>query len=73
MLAWEIEAVSPKVMFTVGGSATKLVRSLQGRRFIPAIPAHGIIHYSARQSDAGVRAKIIEGINAGLNRASTPT
>ena len=73
VLAWEIEAVSPKVMFTVGSSATKLVGSLQRRRLIPAIPANGIIHYSARQSDVGVRAKIIEGINAGLNRASTPT
>lgn len=71
MLAWEIDQVLPKMLFTVGGSAAKLVGALQRRRLIPTIPTQGITHYSARQSDTGAKARMADGIRAGVDRIRT--
>ena len=72
ILAWEIERVSPKTLFTVGKKPTKLVEFLQQRKLIPSIPTHGVTHYAHRRSHDEVRTSIIEGISIGLgplNRA----
>ena len=68
ILRWELEAVSPKTIFCVGGRAAKAVRSLQGRRLLPRFRARQIWHYSARGGDEVVREHMRSGIRAGLRR-----
>ena len=68
VLNWEIREVSPSILFTVGGSTTKLIRSLQRRQLIPPIPTHSVIHYSAYQSDDEVKGRMLAEISAGLGR-----
>ena len=68
VLNWEIREVSPSMLFTVGGSTTKLIRSLQRRQLIPPIPTHSVIHYSAYQSDDEVKGRMLTEISAGLTR-----
>ena len=71
ILHWEIEQVSPRTIFTVGSSATRLLRMLRERNLLPpGIPTHGIMHYSNRGSgitDDVVRETIIHDIAGGLN------
>jgi hypothetical protein len=70
VLAWEIEQVKPRVLFTVGDSATALVRMLQTRRLIPAAPyPHRLMHYSNRgagMTDESVYKNILNDLRAGL-------
>jgi hypothetical protein len=70
-LAWELNQVQPRVLFTVGDSATDLVRMLQSRRLIPDSPTpHKVMHYSNRGAgitDDVVRASILRDLQSGLN------
>ena len=70
ILAWEIQQVSPKTIFTVGKASSNLVAFLQNRKLIPAAPRpHKVMHYSNRGAgitDAVVRASMVRDIRAGL-------
>jgi len=70
VLAWEIEQVSPRTIFTVGDAATRLVKLVQSRGLIPAFPApRRVMHYSNRgagATDIAVREAIVRDISAGL-------
>ncbi len=66
VLQWELEAVAPRTVFAVGGSAARLLASLMRRRLIPGIRVHEVMHYSARRSDVEVRERMIRDIRAGL-------
>ena len=66
VLNWKIHEVSPSILFTVGGSTTKLISSLQRRKLIPLIPTSSVIHYSAYKSDHEVKARMLAEVSEGL-------
>lgn len=70
VLAWELEHVRPRVLFTVGTNATELVQLLQRRRLIPALPVpNKVMHYSNRGrgvTDEFVRITMISEMKSGL-------
>jgi len=70
VLRWEIEAVSPKTIFSVGNAATRLVKLIQSRGLIPAFPVPlKVMHYSNRgpgATDIAVRDAIVRDIASGL-------
>lgn len=71
VLRWEIQEVSPKTIFSVGDAATRLVKLVQSRGLIPALPVpHKVMHYSNRgagATDIAVREAIIRDIAGGLS------
>jgi hypothetical protein len=68
VLDWEIKEVSPSILFTVGHSATKLVKALQRDKLIPSIRTHKVVHYADRDYDHVVKSKLVTEIGAGLSR-----
>lgn len=73
VLSWELAQVMPRVLLTVGDSATALVRELQAGRLLPAtLRTHKVMHYSNRgpgMTDAVVRASIIRDLTNALKSA----
>jgi hypothetical protein len=71
VLAWELAQVRPSILFTVGDESTRLVRGLQERGLIPALPRpHKVMHYSNRGpgvTDEFVRSTIARDLRAGLS------
>jgi hypothetical protein len=63
ILRWEIQEVRPKVIFTVGASATSLVTWLQAHGHVQPFPRpRQVVHYSNRGRDAtddGVRRSML--------------
>jgi hypothetical protein len=70
VIAWELEQVRPRVLFTVGTNATELVKLLQQRNLIPSSPQPiKLMHYSNRGrgvTDELVRTTMTSQIKSGL-------
>ena len=75
VLAWEFERVQPRLLFTVGDSATGLVRLLQSRRLVPStLVPRRLMHYSNRGpgiTDDVVRGSITAALRSGLDATAS--
>lgn len=54
-LEWEIKQVQPRILYCLGRRTEKVVKYLQKNGLIPNLPAHYVIHYSARGELSRIR------------------
>ena len=69
LLAWQLDEVSPRHVFGVGGAAQSLIRGLQAESRLPRFFVHEVCHYSDRgkgRTDEQVRADMIAAIGRAL-------
>lgn len=71
ILAWEMDQVEPRHVFTVGRRADAHVRRLSAEGLIPDVDPVMVTHYSARLSDEDVINGIIGPVGRELNRGSS--